>query len=131
MKLSKKGVLKAGILVFLVVMLLFFIVNGFFGFALTPEEEKQQLEAELAQLEQQLNVISAGLGQDFGGLLCGVDKIKYNNYNCDNLTAFHIVKVLTVGVHNQRFVDDSSVFDEVVRMNLRISEIKNRLGKLQ
>ena len=58
-----------------------------------------------------LSVISAGLGQDFGGLLCGVEQIKYNNYNCDNLTAFHIVKVLTVGVHNQ-FVDDSDlVFD--------------------
>ena len=70
-------------IVLLVIMILFFLINGFLTFAQTPEEEKQQLEAELAQLQAQISVLSAGLGQDFGGLLCGVDKIKYDNYNCD------------------------------------------------
>ena len=44
MSIDKKGVLKTGILVLLVAMLLFFVVNGLLGLALTSEEEKQQLE---------------------------------------------------------------------------------------
>ena len=103
--MNKKGELKAGILVFVVVMLLFFVVSGIMSLALTAEEEKAQLEAELDELEQTLAVISAGLGQDFGGLLCGVDRIKYNDYKCDNI-GFHVVKVLN------QFIDDSDlVFD--------------------
>ena len=95
--IDKKSKVKIGISFVVIAMLL---LISLYAFAQTSEEEKQQLEAELAEIEQTLSVLSAGLGQDFGGLLCGVDKIKYDNYNCDNFTGFHIVKVLTVGVHN-------------------------------
>ena len=126
MKLSKKGELKAGILVLIVVMFVFVSFTAVLSLALTPEEEKAQLEAELSQLEQTLNVISAGLGQDFGGLLCGVDKIKYSDYKCENI-GFHVVKVLTVGVHNQRF----NFSDFIVKIKLRIEEIEKRLEELK
>jgi len=91
--IDKKSKVKIGISFVVIAMLL---LISLYAFAQTPEEEKAQLEAELAEIEQTLSVLSAGLGQDFGGLVCGVDKIKYDNYNCDNLTAFHIVRVLTV-----------------------------------
>ena len=126
MKLDKKGVLKAGILIFVVGLLLFFIVNGFLALAETTAEEKARLEAEMAEIEGRLVVISAGLGQDFGGLLCGVDRIKYNDYKCDNI-GFHVVKVLTVGVHNQRF----NFSDFIVNIKLRIKEIKDRLKEME
>ena len=147
--MSKKGVSKAGILVLLVSVMLFFVVNGLFGLALTTEEEKQQLEAELVQIEAQLNVISAGLGQDFGGLLCGVDRIKYSDYKCEHI-GFHVVKVLTVGVHNQRFnfsdfIADAhnclmvisinkncnGIGDDILRIMIRINEIEDRLKQLE
>ena len=52
-------------MVLLVVMLLFGVFISYFAFAETPSEEKARLEAELAQLEAQLNVISAGFGVNF------------------------------------------------------------------
>jgi hypothetical protein len=162
-KLDKKGGLRKEFLVLLVGMLLFGVFVSYIALAETTAEEKARLEAEMAELEQTLAVISAGLGQDFGGLLCGVDKIKYSDYKCEHI-GFHVVKVLTVGVHNQRFnfsdfiadahnlaslanvstngsvnqfVDDSdlvfdgdSLHEEVIKIKLRIEEIKERLKEL-
>ena len=64
----KKGEFRAGILVLMVGALFFGALFGYFAFAETPSEEKARLEAELAQLEQQLAVISAGFGVNEVGL---------------------------------------------------------------
>ena len=96
-EINKKGALKAGILVLLVAMLVFGVFVAVLGLAETTAEEKARIEDELAQLEQQLNVISAGLGQDFGWLLCGVEQMP----------------------------------DEVVKIKLRIEEIKNQLKEIE
>ena len=126
MKLNKKGDLKRNLLVLLALMLLFGVFVSYIALAETTAEEKARLEAEMAEIEGRLVVISAGLGQDFGGLLCGVDRIKYNDYKCDNI-GFHVVKVLTVGVHNQRF----NFSDFIVNIKLRIKEIKDRLKEME
>ena len=68
MKLNKKGELRREFLVLFAVILVFVSFTAVLSLALTPEEEKAQLEAELGELEQTLAVISAGLGQDFGGV---------------------------------------------------------------
>ena len=65
LNLSKKSEMKRILMVLLVVMLLFGVFISYFAFAETPSEEKARLEAELAQLEAQLNVISAGFGVNF------------------------------------------------------------------
>ena len=134
MSIDKKGVMKAGILVFVVGLLLFFVVNGLFGLAQTPEEEKQQLEAELSQLQSQLNVLSAGLGQDFGGLLCGVHNQRFNfsDFIADAHNLASLANVSTNGSVNQ-FVDDgdSLMEEDIVRIMLRIEEIRNRLMELE
>ena len=88
MKLDKKGELRREFLVLLVGMLFFGVFVSYIALAETTAEEKARLEAEMADLEQTLAVISAGLGQDFGGLLCGVDRIKYNDYKCENRREF-------------------------------------------
>ena len=130
-------------------MLLFFAANGFFSLALTPAEEKARLEAELAQLEQQLAVISAGFGVNYSGLICDVSQIKYNNYNCDNLTGYHTVDIddsdLMFDGNSVYYLlstnengdcklvilknDCSLIPDEVVNIKLRIGEINNQLKK--
>ena len=66
--LSKKGELKRVLMILVVGELLFGAFAAILSFAETPQEEKARLEAELAQLEAQLNVISAGFGVNEVGL---------------------------------------------------------------
>ena len=68
MVIDKKGELRRVLMILIVGVLLFGAFAAILSFAQTPEEEKAQLEAELAKIEAQLNVISAGFGVNEVGL---------------------------------------------------------------
>ncbi len=106
--LSKKGDLKRILWILIVGMLLFGAFAGFLVFGETAEEEKLRLEAELAQLESDLSAIEGGRWVNYS---CNVNQIFFNNYNCDNQIGYHTVKVLTEGIHNQRFNFSNQIAD--------------------
>ena len=92
-KKARSKILIGGIL--LVVSVLLFTTI----FALS-DEERINLEAELTQLESDL----VGEGYEWLINYSGeVQNVFFENYRCDNSTGYHIVKVLTPGVHTQLF----------------------------
>ncbi|MBI2654929.1 hypothetical protein HYX06_00705, partial [Candidatus Woesearchaeota archaeon] len=111
--LGKKGDLWKFLGILVVVLLLFGGFMAVLGLAETAEEEKVRLEAELGQLEGELAAIDGGKWVNISTELepCQVSFIKYVNWNCDGSIGYHIVKVLTEGVHNQRFNFSNQIAD--------------------
>src|SRR3989344_6716130 len=96
-------------MILIVIGLFFGVYIAYFAFAETAEEEKARLEAELSQLESQLQEIDGGKWVNYSS--CSVSFIRHFNYNCDGSIGYHIVKVLTPGVHNQRFNFSGQIAD--------------------
>src|SRR3989339_403857 len=97
MKLNKNSIAKKVVVLFSIIITLLLVYTIF---AETPEEEKARLEQELSDLETQLSQIDNGTWVNFS---CSVSGVYYDNYNCDNQTGYHTVKVLTPGKHHQQF----------------------------
>ena len=109
--LGKKGDLWKFGMILVVILVLFGIFAAVLSLAETAEEEKARLEAELSGLESQLQQIDGGRWVNVSDGYCNVQRIFYNNWNCDNNTGYHVVKVLTTGVHNQRFNFSGQIAD--------------------
>ncbi|MEK6946486.1 MAG: LamG domain-containing protein [Nanoarchaeota archaeon] len=108
--LGKKGDLWKLMGILIVIGLLFGAFVAYFALAETAEEEKARLEVELGQLEGQLAAIDGGMWVNYS--TCGiVQKVLFNNWNCDGSIGYHVVRVLTPGVHNQRFNFSNQIAD--------------------